>query len=192
MNCSFQRWPQDYLMSHRLFYDIQLGQLSHGGGMGILQHLCLGQGGLLTHFNQWSTAEVRLCQERLPSCHLGWSFWNPELLCEQPYYEEGQAIQKLFMSTGPCSWDPGQPPALTNRWTFEWISLQMIQHQAFTSTPTTESSQLRPPTLRSSEKQKQAVPTIPCLNSSLTGSLSKRKWYFKVLGWSDVLTSNSV
>lgn len=37
--------------------------------MGNLQHLCLGQGGLLTHFNQWSTAEVRLRQERLPSCH---------------------------------------------------------------------------------------------------------------------------
>ena len=49
MNCSFQRWPQDYFMSHRLFYDIQLWQFSHRGGMGILQHLCLGQGGLLIH-----------------------------------------------------------------------------------------------------------------------------------------------
>ena len=29
--------------------------------MGNLQHLCLGQGGLLTHFNQWSTAEVTAC-----------------------------------------------------------------------------------------------------------------------------------
>ena len=125
--------------------------------------------------NQWSTAEVGLCQERLPSCDLGWSFWNPELLCEQPYYEEAQAIQKVFMSTAPCSWDPSQPPALTYRRTFEWISLQMIQPQAFTSTPTTESSQLRPPTLRSRNKLKQ---TIPCLNPSLTGSLSKRKWLF--------------
>lgn len=71
---------------------------------------------------------------------------------EQPYYEEEQAIQKVFMSTGPCSWDPSQPPALTYRWTFEWISLQMIQPQAFISTPTTESSQLRPLTLRSRNK----------------------------------------
>ena len=66
--------------------------------------------------------------------------------------------RKCSCPLGPCSWDPSQPPALSYRWTFERISLQMIQPQAFISTPTTESSQLRLLTLRSRNKPSLLYP----------------------------------
>ena len=125
--------------------------------------------------NQWSTAEVRLCQERLPSCDVGWSFSNSEPLCEQLYYEEEQAIQKVFMSTGSMQLRSQSTACIDLQMDF-WVNKPPDDPApSFHINPNHWVFPAKAPDV---ERQKQAIPAIPYLNFSLIGSLSKRKWLF--------------